>query len=107
MSPLSIAMLVLSLLGKLPELIAMAERAFSGKPGSGAAKKELVMGSVATSLEAANLAGANLSEDDKAKVMGVTSKAVDTTVDVLKTANVLQTIYDNPDSDNRVAPQAS
>lgn len=72
--------LVLQILGALPTLIIGAEQAFSGKPGSGKYKKQLVMDTVNAALTIAPTAGAKISEEQKQAVSATSSALVDSVV---------------------------
>lgn len=106
MSPLLIAQLALLVLQKLPELIKLAEKAFSGSQDSGAAKKDFVMTSVGAAIDAAGVAtGEQVDDKTRAAIVDVADDMVDTTVAAMKMYKVLT--HEDPDTDQRVAPQAS
>lgn len=106
MSPLSIAMLVLSLLKGLPDMIKLAEKAFLGSAGSGAAKKDFVLTSVGAAIDIAGVAsGDKVNDVTRAAIVNVADGLIDTTVAALKIHKVLTN--DDPDTDQRVAPQSS
>jgi hypothetical protein len=107
MSPLLIAQLVLLVLKELPDLIHAAQRAFSGATDSGPAKKAFVMQGVNLALDAAKATGAEISDAHRATITGVASTMVDTTVAAFHVYHVFTDKNTGPDSDQRVAPQAS
>lgn len=76
--------LVLQLLVGLPSLIATAETAFSGRKGSGKAKKKLVMDSAAVALNvAAQLGKAPVNAEEQAVILGAVSQLTDATVETI------------------------
>lgn len=76
--------LILQLLVGLPSLIATAEKAFSGRKGSGKAKKKLVMDSAETALNvAAQLGKLPVNAEEQAVILGAVSQLTDTTVDAI------------------------
>ncbi len=79
--------LILQLLVGLPSLIATAEKAFSGKKGSGKAKKKLVMDSATAALGVASQLGKTpVSADEQAVILGAVSQLTDTTVEAINAA---------------------
>jgi hypothetical protein len=81
--------LVLSILGQLPELINIAEKAFGGKPGSGAAKKALVTDTVSAALTVyQSVASHPLPANHTAAILGAVSSLTDSTVQAINTAGL-------------------
>lgn len=103
---MSLLIILLPLLSQLPTLIQEAEKAFSGKPGSGAAKKQLVMDTVDTALTVLHQTGhANIPADHHALILSHTSSLVE---NIVKAVNDVEALAKpNPDTSDRVAPQAS
>lgn len=82
--------LLMMLVGKLPELIQVSQRAFSGTPGkSGEAKKELVLQSAAIVIDGAAAMGADGADKHKELILGAVSKATDGFVSVMNAAGAL------------------
>lgn len=76
--------LLVGIMSALPTLIQTAETAFSGHPGSGKAKKELVMASTATILGMASQAKPGLLTQDQADdILGSVSVLTDSTVAII------------------------
>lgn len=72
---------VLDLLTRLPDLIVTAEKAFSGAPGSGDAKKKLVLDTTATALElASTIEQVPISPQQSAAILTSVSQLTDATV---------------------------
>lgn len=71
---------VLQILGVLPNLIIGAEQAFSGKPGSGKFKKQLVMDTVNVALSVAPTVGAKITEEQQQTISSASSLLVDSVV---------------------------
>lgn len=88
-----ILQLILSLLPSVLSLIPVAEAAFSGRPGSGAAKKELVMQGVQIGTQ---VAGQFVPELQNPEVLGAVHRAagavVDATVAAMNAAPVGATV---------------
>lgn len=98
--------LLLPLLSQLPALIQEAEKAFSGKPGSGAAKKQLVLNTVSTALNVLHETGqADIPADHHMVIVNHTSNLIDGIVTAMNDVEAL--VKPNPDTSDRVAPQAS
>ena len=79
---------VLSILSALPMLIKGAEEAFSGKPGSGALKKQLVLDTTQAALMIANQVNPMPEAQSKA-IMATVNVLTDSTVSVLNTVDLL------------------
>lgn len=83
---MGIFLMVLQALTVLPDLILGAEKAFSGRKGSGKAKKKLVM-------DAAKLAVAadkKMKAKEKALVLDTVSRSIDATVKTINAVNALK-----------------
>lgn len=82
---------LLQLLAELPNLIQKAEQAFSGKPGSGVLKKEFVEEAALTGLDMyQGVTKQSLHPDEMKAIQGSISKLIDTSVDIMNTAQVIQ-----------------
>lgn len=89
--------IILSLISELPTLIHAAEVAFSGKPGSGDAKKSFVLQSAGEALNIYQQAVTShpLSDSTKNAILGTVSTVADTVVagfnlsGIFKTSNPL------------------
>lgn len=79
---------VLSILSALPMLIKSAEEAFSGKPGSGALKKQLVLDTTQAALIIANQVNP-MPEIQNQAIMNTVSVLTDSTVNVFNTVDLL------------------
>jgi hypothetical protein len=89
--PVWLIPIILQLIAQLPSLIQVAEQAFSGKPGSGAAKKEFVQNSVDTALNVVQQVAPGQLNTEQAKAISATAGIViDATVAVMKTADVMK-----------------
>lgn len=73
-------MFAMQIISAIPSLVTTAETAFSGKPGSGAYKKKLVMDSVMTGLSLSPAFGTPMTDDQKKAVEQVSSTMVDAVV---------------------------
>ena len=83
--------LVLHLAGKLPGLIAKAQAAFSGQPGSGQQKKEFVEEGIAEAIADLNILAPNLLTDEQEKAITATVMSMsDSIVMALNTAKLFQ-----------------
>jgi hypothetical protein len=83
---------LMQFLASLPGLIQTAEHAFSGKPGSGEAKKELVTGIVNEGLKTYQSVvpkEQQLPEEQVQAIQNTVDTVIDTTVDVMNTAKVI------------------
>jgi hypothetical protein len=80
-----IFLMVLQALTLLPDLILGAERAFSGRKGSGKAKKKLVMTAAKAAVDASKGTPA-----EKKLVMATVSKAVNSTVKTINAVNAIK-----------------
>lgn len=72
--------LTLQILTALPNLIMTAEQAFSGKPGSGKHKKQLVMDTVNAALAIAPTAGAKITTEQQQAVSATSSALIESVV---------------------------
>ena len=76
--------LLIGIMSAIPTLIQTAETAFSGHPGSGAAKKQLVMQSTAVMLGLAGSAKPGLLTDEKSSaILASVSALTDSTVAII------------------------
>src|SRR6185503_1127488 len=83
--------LVLHLAGKLPSLIAQAEAAFNGEPGSGAKKKQLVQDGLEEILADLQVLAPNLLTAEQSKAITATVMLMsDGIVSALNTAKLFQ-----------------
>jgi hypothetical protein len=88
---LALIPLIISIISELPGLIQKAELAFGGKPGSGPAKKEFVVGAAGAALDAFNsLSSHPLAPDHVSAVLNTVSSITDATVSAFNTAGVFQ-----------------
>lgn len=86
----SIFPFLMSLLTSLPNLILTAEKAFSGAPGSGDAKKKLVLDTTAAALDiTSRIDHAPLSHEQSAIILNGVSQLTDATVATLNAADAL------------------
>lgn len=86
---LSLLPLILPLLSELPSLILKAEQAFSGKAGSGSAKKDLVLQLIDTALELEQqITGKKLTAEQVAVIHTAVASLIDTIVNALNVAKV-------------------
>lgn len=83
---MGIFLMVLQALSLVPDLILGAEKAFSGRKGSGKAKKKLVMDAT----KAAIAATPKLKKADAAVVLETVSKSIDATVKTINAVNALK-----------------
>ncbi len=89
--------LVLHLAGKLPGLIAKAQAAFSGQPGSGAQKKELVEQGIQEAIDDLNLLAPNLLTEPQEEAIKATVMSMsDSIVMALNTAKLFQSAATKP-----------
>ncbi len=79
---------MLSILSILPTMIKSAEDAFSGKPGSGALKKQLVLDTTQAALAIANQINP-ITEGQSQAIMGTVNTLTDSTVAILNTVDLL------------------
>ena len=81
---------LLQILTSVPSLIVVAEKAFSGTPGSGAAKKELIMSATENVINAAGLiSGEPVNDEHRQVVLGTVSAFTDATVGILNSVDAL------------------
>lgn len=81
---------LMSLLASLPNLIVTAEKAFSGSPGSGEAKKKLVLDTTASALViASTLDHTPLNQAQNAVILESVSQLTDATVATLNAAKAI------------------
>ena len=83
--------LVLHLAGKLPGLIAKAQAAFSGQPGSGQQKKEFVEAGIQEAIDDLNILAPDLLSDaQEAAIKATVMSMSDSIVLALNTAKLFQ-----------------
>ena len=83
--------LVLHLAGKLPTLVAQAQAAFSGQPGSGAQKKQLVEDGLQEVLDDLKVLAPNLlTADQETAIKATVMLMADGVVSALNTAKLFQ-----------------
>ena len=81
---------ILSIFTSLPDLIATAEKAFSGSPGSGEAKKKLVLDTTSAAMElSAQLDKTPLTPEQFSAILQGVSRHTDATVSTLNTVKAL------------------
>jgi len=81
---------MLQFLMAVPQLVATAETAFSGRPGSGAAKKDLVLSVVNQGLRTyQHMATHKLPANQVAAIQGTANVLVDSTVALLNASQVM------------------
>ena len=81
---------LLQILAAVPSLIVTAEKAFSGSPGSGAAKKELIMQATANVINSAGLiSGEPVDDAHRQVVLGSVSAFTDATVAIMNSVDAL------------------
>lgn len=84
-------MIFFQVLPYVPTLVQTAETAFSGKPGSGAAKKSLAMNLTGIALDAASVKVPALQADTNKKVvLDAVGGAIDATVSVMNAAGIFK-----------------
>jgi hypothetical protein len=87
--PVFLIPVALQFLAALPGLIGAAEKAFSGKPGSGAHKKKFVSRAAGAALDAAQATGqVNLSPAQRKALLSAVDGLTDATVKSLNAAQV-------------------
>jgi len=84
-----IATAVMLFLGALPDLIKVAEKAFSGKKGSGKAKKKLAMKTITTSVGVA-IAGKKITKAKGKKILAEAGALVDMGVNLANAVDALK-----------------
>ena len=89
--PFFLIPVALQFLAMLPGLIASAEKAFSGKPGSGKHKKKFVSKAAGAALDVAQASGqVNLSPAQRKALLGAVDSLTDATVQSLNAAKVFK-----------------
>jgi hypothetical protein len=91
--PVWLIPLILQIFANLPALIMMAEKAFSGTPGSGEAKKELVLNSVKAAVTVYKTVNpADIPPEAEKAILTATSSLTDATVQTLNAYNLLKPV---------------
>ena len=89
--PIFLIPLILQFILKLPELIQLAEQAFSGKPGNGEAKKQLVLNSATAVLQAEQtISGKTIAPDHVDAIMSSVNALTDATVKIFHAVDVFE-----------------
>ena len=84
-------MIFFQVLPYVPTLVQTAETAFSGKPGSGAAKKSLALNLTGIALDGAAMKMPMLQSDTNKKVvLDAVAGAIDATVSVMNAAGIFK-----------------
>lgn len=89
--PKNVGNILLQALALIPGLIDQAESSFSGKPGSGPAKKEFIMNSVKGLIAMQQTINPDLLTDaQEAAIILVVDKQTDATVEILNAIKLFQ-----------------
>ena len=83
--------LVIQLIASLPQLIQIAEQAFSGQTGSGAAKKQLVIAGAQSVMNVVSTVGKQpIAPEHQSAILGSISALTDAAVSVFNTAGLFK-----------------